>query len=66
MTTQLESEAKISKIINGMNAQGVPRLWSTAVGMAIEHALTCPEFAKVYGTWLQSGLQEFVDEVYTS
>jgi hypothetical protein len=64
MNTQ--TDPKISKIIDGMVASGVPRPQAIAVVMAIEHSLTCPEYAKMYGTWLQTNLQDFVDTVYTS
>lgn len=61
MTTQ--ADPKISKIIAGMVAAGVPRPHAVAVAMAIEHALACPEYAKEYGTFLRDELRDFVDTV---
>lgn len=64
MNTQ--TNPKISKIVDGMVASGVPRPQAVAVAMAIEHSLKCPEYAKEYGTFLRDELTDFVDKVYTT
>lgn len=64
--TQQQMGPKISKIIDGMVASGVARPQAVAVAMAIEHALTCPQYQAEFGTFLQTNLQDFVDTVYTS
>lgn len=57
---------KITKIVNGMVASGVPRSQAVAVATAIEHALVSQEYAKEYGLFLRDELDRFVDEVYTT
>jgi hypothetical protein len=57
---------KITKIVNGMVAAGVPRSQAVAVATAIEHALTSQEYVKEYGTFLRDELSRFVDGVYTT
>jgi hypothetical protein len=61
MSTQ--GNPKIDKIIRGMMEAGTPRSEAVAIGMAMEHALSCPEYAKEYGTFLAGELQSFVDRV---
>ncbi len=63
MSTQQQNEIKVGEIIKGMIASGVPRSQAVAVGMAMEHALTCPDYKVTYGTFLVEELQMFVDEV---
>lgn len=63
MSTQQQNEIKIGEIIKQMVATGMPRSQAVAVGMAMEHALTCPNYKAAYGTFLVEELQTFVDEV---
>jgi hypothetical protein len=62
MSTQVNP--KLSKIVSGMVASGVPRSQAVAVATAIEHALLSQEYAKEYGTFLRDELTVFVDTVY--
>lgn len=64
MSTQ--TSPKIQKIVNGMQAAGVPRSQAVAVAMAIEHGLVSPEFTQEYGTFLRDELSQFVETVYTT
>lgn len=59
MNTQISD--KISKIIDSMVASGMPRSQAVAVGMAIEHSVSCPSYAKEFGTFLQMALSDFVN-----
>lgn len=61
-----DTSPKIKKIVDGLNASGVPRSQAVAVAMAIEHALVSQEFASEYGTFLRDELARFVDTVYTT
>lgn len=53
----------IQKLVDGMRSAGVPTTMSVAVGMAVEHALACPDFATQYGTVMQEALTEFLEKV---
>lgn len=53
----------IDKIIQGMLEAGTPRPEAVAIGMAMEHALSCPQYAEKYGTYMVGQLQGFVDRV---
>lgn len=56
-----QTQLKINSIIDQMVKSGMPVIQATAVGAAIEHSLTSPEYASRYGTFCQEALVEFVE-----
>ena len=66
MYTLPAEEIKSQKFINNMVSAGTPRPEAVAISMAVEHAQQCPEYARMYGTFLQAQLVSYVDRVAAS